>query len=126
MDLDHGSGVRVLEDPLTNKGTAFGEEERSALGLLKPRSGFAPSPWANLPDPLPVLIGCSQLTTCGLHSLEEQGKCLRQTVTSNTARHGANLPTTADRESTCWPTENEVLPRSELMEEQDVLLSDLE
>ncbi|MGD0608038.1 MAG: NAD-dependent malic enzyme [Streptosporangiaceae bacterium] len=33
MDLDHGSGVRVLEDPLTNKGTAFGEEERSALGL---------------------------------------------------------------------------------------------
>ncbi len=33
MDLDHGSGVRVLEDPLTNKGTAFGEQERSALGL---------------------------------------------------------------------------------------------
>jgi malate dehydrogenase (oxaloacetate-decarboxylating) len=33
MDLDHGSGVRVLEDPLTNKGTAFGEDERSALGL---------------------------------------------------------------------------------------------
>jgi hypothetical protein len=25
--------VRVLEDPLTNKGTAFSEEERSALGL---------------------------------------------------------------------------------------------
>ena len=33
MGVDHGSGVRVLEDPLTNKGTAFGEEERSALGL---------------------------------------------------------------------------------------------
>jgi malate dehydrogenase (oxaloacetate-decarboxylating) len=33
MDVDHGSGVRVLEDPLTNKGTAFSEEERSGLGL---------------------------------------------------------------------------------------------
>ena len=25
--------MRVLEDPLTNKGTAFSEEERSELGL---------------------------------------------------------------------------------------------
>ena len=33
MGVDHGSGVRVLEDPLTNKGTAFSEEERSGLGL---------------------------------------------------------------------------------------------
>ena len=33
MSVDQGSGVRVLEDPLTNKGTAFSEEERSGLGL---------------------------------------------------------------------------------------------
>jgi len=33
MDVDQGFGVRVLEDPLTNKGTAFSEEERSGLGL---------------------------------------------------------------------------------------------
>ena len=33
MNADHGAGVRVLEDPLTNKGTAFSEEERSELGL---------------------------------------------------------------------------------------------
>ena len=33
MSVDQGSGVRVLEDPLTNKGTAFSEEERSELGL---------------------------------------------------------------------------------------------
>jgi malate dehydrogenase (oxaloacetate-decarboxylating) len=33
MGVDQGSGVRVLEDPLTNKGTAFSEEERSGLGL---------------------------------------------------------------------------------------------
>ena len=33
MGVGHGSGVRVLEDPLTNKGTAFTEEERSELGL---------------------------------------------------------------------------------------------
>jgi malate dehydrogenase (oxaloacetate-decarboxylating) len=33
MSVDQGLGVRVLEDPLTNKGTAFSEEERSALGL---------------------------------------------------------------------------------------------
>ena len=33
MGIDQGPGVRVLEDPLTNKGTAFSEEERSALGL---------------------------------------------------------------------------------------------
>src|SRR5579862_722399 len=33
MGVDQGSGVRVLEDPLTNKGTAFSEEERSELGL---------------------------------------------------------------------------------------------
>ncbi len=33
MGVDHGHGVRVLEDPLTNKGTAFSEEERSELGL---------------------------------------------------------------------------------------------
>jgi malate dehydrogenase (oxaloacetate-decarboxylating) len=33
MSIDQGSGVRVLEDPLTNKGTAFSEEERSELGL---------------------------------------------------------------------------------------------
>jgi malate dehydrogenase (oxaloacetate-decarboxylating) len=33
MTVDHGHGVRVLEDPLTNKGTAFSEEERSELGL---------------------------------------------------------------------------------------------
>ena len=33
MGVDQGSGVWVLEDPLTNKGTAFSEEERSALGL---------------------------------------------------------------------------------------------
>jgi len=33
MGVDQGSGVRVLEDSLTNKGTAFSEEERSALGL---------------------------------------------------------------------------------------------
>ena len=33
MGVDQGFGVRVLEDPLTNKGTAFSEEERSELGL---------------------------------------------------------------------------------------------
>jgi hypothetical protein len=33
MSADQGPGVRVLEDPLTNKGTAFSEEERSGLGL---------------------------------------------------------------------------------------------
>ena len=33
MSLDQGPGMRVLEDPLTNKGTAFSEEERSDLGL---------------------------------------------------------------------------------------------
>ena len=33
MSVDQGLGVRVLEDPLTNKGTAFSEEERSGLGL---------------------------------------------------------------------------------------------
>ena len=33
MGVGQGPGVRVLEDPLTNKGTAFSEEERSALGL---------------------------------------------------------------------------------------------
>jgi malate dehydrogenase (oxaloacetate-decarboxylating) len=33
MSVKHDSGMRVLEDPLTNKGTAFTEEERSALGL---------------------------------------------------------------------------------------------
>src|SRR6476646_964114 len=33
MGVDQGSGIRVLEDPLTNKGTAFSEEERSGLGL---------------------------------------------------------------------------------------------
>src|SRR3984957_13811016 len=33
MSTDQGPGVRVLEDPLTNKGTAFSEEERSELGL---------------------------------------------------------------------------------------------
>ena len=33
MGVDQGFGVRVLEDPLTNKGTAFSEEEHSGLGL---------------------------------------------------------------------------------------------
>jgi malate dehydrogenase (oxaloacetate-decarboxylating) len=33
MSLDQGPRVRVLEDPLTNKGTAFSEEERTELGL---------------------------------------------------------------------------------------------
>ena len=33
MGVGQGLGVRVLEDPLTNKGTAFSEEERSGLGL---------------------------------------------------------------------------------------------
>ncbi len=33
MIVDQGRGVRVLEDPLTNKGTSFTEEERSELGL---------------------------------------------------------------------------------------------
>jgi malate dehydrogenase (oxaloacetate-decarboxylating) len=33
MSTDQGWGVRVLEDALTNKGTAFTEEERSGLGL---------------------------------------------------------------------------------------------
>ena len=33
MSVDQRSGVQVLEDPLTNKGTAFTEEERSDLGL---------------------------------------------------------------------------------------------
>jgi len=33
MGVDQGFGIRVLEDPLTNKGTAFSEEERSGLGL---------------------------------------------------------------------------------------------
>ena len=33
MSADQGPGVRVLADPLTNKGTAFSEEERSELGL---------------------------------------------------------------------------------------------
>src|SRR5271165_3404822 len=33
MVAGQGHGVWVLEDPLTNKGTAFSEEERSELGL---------------------------------------------------------------------------------------------
>jgi malate dehydrogenase (oxaloacetate-decarboxylating) len=33
MSVDRHPGVEVLEDPLTNKGTAFCEEERSELGL---------------------------------------------------------------------------------------------
>src|ERR1035437_143660 len=33
MSANQDSGMRVLEDPLTNKGTAFSEEERSGLGL---------------------------------------------------------------------------------------------
>jgi malate dehydrogenase (oxaloacetate-decarboxylating) len=33
MSVGQGPGVRVLEDPLTNKGTAFSEKERSELGL---------------------------------------------------------------------------------------------
>jgi malate dehydrogenase (oxaloacetate-decarboxylating) len=33
MSADQGPGVWMLEDPLTNKGTAFSEEERSELGL---------------------------------------------------------------------------------------------
>jgi malate dehydrogenase (oxaloacetate-decarboxylating) len=33
MSVGQGPGVRVLEDPLTNKGTAFSENERSELGL---------------------------------------------------------------------------------------------
>jgi malate dehydrogenase (oxaloacetate-decarboxylating) len=33
MSANQDSGTRVLEDPLTNKGTAFSEEERSELGL---------------------------------------------------------------------------------------------
>src|ERR1039457_1237577 len=33
MSVNQDSGMRVLEDPLTNKGTAFSEEERSELGL---------------------------------------------------------------------------------------------
>ena len=33
MSVDQGSAMRVLEDPLTNKGTAFSEQERSELGL---------------------------------------------------------------------------------------------
>ena len=33
MSADQGSAWRVLEDPLTNKGTAFSEKERSELGL---------------------------------------------------------------------------------------------
>jgi hypothetical protein len=33
MSVNQDSGMRVLEDPLTNKGTAFTEAERSELGL---------------------------------------------------------------------------------------------
>ena len=33
MNVDQGPGVRAIEDSLTNKGTAFTEAERSALGL---------------------------------------------------------------------------------------------
>ena len=33
MSVGRGYGARMLEDPLTNKGTAFSEEERSGLGL---------------------------------------------------------------------------------------------
>jgi malate dehydrogenase (oxaloacetate-decarboxylating) len=33
MSADQGPGVRELDDPLTNKGTAFTEAERSELGL---------------------------------------------------------------------------------------------
>src|ERR1019366_3787635 len=33
MSVNQDSGMRVLEDPLTNKGTALSEEEPSELGL---------------------------------------------------------------------------------------------
>ena len=33
MSVDQDSGMRVLQDPLANKGTAFTEAERSELGL---------------------------------------------------------------------------------------------
>ena len=33
MSVDQGPGVEVLEDPLTCKGTALTEKERSELGL---------------------------------------------------------------------------------------------
>jgi hypothetical protein len=33
MSINQDSGMQVLEDPLTNKGTAFTEAERSELGL---------------------------------------------------------------------------------------------
>ena len=59
MGVDQGPGVWVLEDPLTNKGTAFSEEERSALGLR----GLLPAVLETLEQtgapPLPGLPGAA-------------------------------------------------------------------
>ena len=59
MSADQGHGVRVLEDPLTNKGTAFFEEEQHAQ-----RSGFGEglTRW-RLPRPPPHSQGTQEKGT---------------------------------------------------------------
>jgi hypothetical protein len=68
MSADQGPGVRVLEDPLTNKGTAFFEEkqpaQRTEFGEGLPRRG--------LPGPPPYSQGTQKKGTEEHDNADEQ------------------------------------------------------
>jgi malate dehydrogenase (oxaloacetate-decarboxylating)(NADP+) len=60
MGVEQGSGVRVLEDRLTNKGTAFSEEERSELGLRGLLPAVAETLEQQVRRPVPGLPGAQR------------------------------------------------------------------